>query len=186
MNAARARVDFWVNVWFLGIVVALEYLIIAIWHIRVSDLQSVFSRETLWWIPLLALLISYLSFSFATSAVAVWGNWVKAAFDLYLPELRKKLEFPAPKTKDEEKKMWKSFNVAAVYRHAKSLPEKKIESSENTSASSKVSDLSKLEIVERLLIINIALKILQEDFNAALEALKQNAPAEIKKEGENK
>lgn len=187
MNAARARVDFWVNLWFLSIVVAFEYLILAFWHIRASDFWSVFSQETLWWIPLVALLISYLSFSFATNAVAIWGNWVKAAFDLYLPELRKKLEFPTPKTKDEETRMWKGFNVAALYRHADSLPEKKRESQENNSgAEGKGLDLSKIEAVERLLIINTAQKMMQEDFNTALELLKQNAGAKIEKDTENK
>lgn len=129
MNDARARVDFGVNLWFFSIVLLIEYIVVAALYIRVPDWQSFFSRETMWWFPLTMLAVSYMSYVFARNAVALWGNWVKAAFDLYLPELRKKLEFKEPENAQEEITMWKRFNQAVAFRQKERLPEKEKKSS---------------------------------------------------------
>ena len=172
MNDSRARVDFGVNLWFVNFLLTVEYIIIAIYAIRVPNLQSFFNRETLWWFPLLTLVVSYMSYLFAKNAVSLWGNWVKTAFDLYLPELRKKLELPTPKNVEEERKMWEKFNMAAHYRLPELMPRKKTTLPNDLLESDTSLKLPDVENVKRIQTINTALQILQEDLDRAKGLLK--------------
>jgi len=124
MNDARARMDFGVNLWFFSVLLFIEYVVLAVFYIRVSEWQSFFTRETLWWFPPAMLLLSFVTYKFARNALALWGNWVKAAFDLYLPELRKTLAYKVPQNAQEESEMWKKFNRAVAYRQNDSIPPK--------------------------------------------------------------
>jgi len=121
MDAARGRVDLWANATFLGFLVTIEFLIAVIWS-RVAT-GSLPGRRVLW-IPFVTIVISFLAYRFARDAAIEWGHWVKSAFDLYLPALRKALEFTAPKTAGEERSMWSGFNKAVIYREASAMPDK--------------------------------------------------------------
>lgn len=81
-------------------------------------------------VPLLLITFAFFAFEQATLAAAGWGNFVKAAFDLYLPALREKLGFPQPKSMEEERKMWQQFSQAIIYRNPSSLPNRAYESPE--------------------------------------------------------
>lgn len=118
IDASRATIDLWVNFCFLALLTIIEFVV---FHI-LSRYTNVTPRQTLFWFPVLMLAVVVLGYRLATSAVAEWGNWVKAAFDLYLPELRKKLEFPPPANAEEQRAMWTGFNQATVYRHAQAMP----------------------------------------------------------------
>jgi hypothetical protein len=173
MNDARARMDFGVNLWFLTLVLLAEYIAVAAVYIRVPGWQSFFTRETLWWFPPVMVVLACLSYVFARNAVGLWGNWIKSAFDLYLPELRKKMEFKLPGTAADEVNMWKKFNEAIVFRRPDRLPEKERKPAETPPGAG--SSPPKSGIVEQLLVINIALKLLQEDLNSALKSLENDA-----------
>lgn len=109
VSAAKAPVDFWVNIWLLSIVVIGEYIVCAV---KVHHLPAV-------WLPLLSLGCCLLASSRAKSAAIGWGAAVKASFDVFLPELRKKLGFVAPATLQEERQFWQRYTSAITYR----LPE---------------------------------------------------------------
>lgn len=130
VNDARARLDFGVNLWFLSFVLLIEYVTLAAVYIRVANFRSFFTGETLWWFPLAALAFACFSYIYARNAVGLWGNWVKTAFDLYLPELRRKLEFKQPASAAEEKAMWEQFNAAIVFRRQDLLPERERKAAE--------------------------------------------------------
>jgi hypothetical protein len=53
----------------------------------------------------------------STSAALEWGNYIKASFDVFLPELYKKLGFKYPLTRDEERENWMRFGQAIIYRY---------------------------------------------------------------------
>lgn len=162
INAARAQVDFWVNVWFLSLIIIIEYLIIVV-LVRPINFQTVFSAETLIWLPIAAIVSSYIAFRLATNAARTWGNWVKAAFDVYLPELRKKLEISLPKNNEQEREIWKNFSKAVIYRDAYRMPEKTTTPSETKPDSTKDFSTSLERNIEHLLVFKTALKILEEN-----------------------
>jgi hypothetical protein len=130
MDAARARVDLWVNVSFLAALVVIEFTGLAVWAKRTRNLWP---SAKLSWFPFLAVVLAYIAYRLAISAAAEWGQWVKSAFDLYLPELRRKLEFTKPNTSEEERAMWDRFSKAIIYGEARLLPERKGTSSEEKS-----------------------------------------------------
>jgi hypothetical protein len=121
MDAARARVDLWVNVSFLAALATVEFFIRAIWTKRTT---GIWPDSMVFWFPFLTLTLAYITYRLAGGAASEWGHWVKAAFDLYLPELRQKLEFALPSTTAQEKTMWTGFNRVTIYRDAAALPEK--------------------------------------------------------------
>ena len=112
IDDAKTYVDFWANVWFFGIVVFMEYVALA-WHTH---------QRPLLWIPFIALLASTVAFFRAQTSAIEWGDFVKSAFDTYLVDLRKKLAFPLPKNRDEEKDMWLAFSRSVLYINPDRMP----------------------------------------------------------------
>ncbi|BDA75954.1 hypothetical protein CAL7716_101200 (plasmid) [Calothrix sp. PCC 7716] len=65
------------------------------------------------------LLLAHITFLKSTSAALEWGNYIKASFDVFLPELYNKLGFNSALTRDEERENWTRFSQAIIYRHKK-------------------------------------------------------------------
>jgi hypothetical protein len=57
-----------------------------------------------------------LASSSSIRAAIDFGALVKICFDVYLPELSKKLNFPPPGSLEEEQNMWRRFSQALIYR----------------------------------------------------------------------
>ncbi len=113
MDNSKTQVDFWVNVGFLGVLLALEYAGFAI-----------FTRSLpIWWIFTLILIATAISPHFARESAVEWGDYVKAAFDVYAPQLRETLGLNPPKDRDEEKQQWTRFSQAIIYRLPEVIPE---------------------------------------------------------------
>lgn len=124
IDSARARVDFCVNFAFLSLFVIVEFYLAAILAKRLS-VSGFFSPSGRFpWIPLFALLSFWMAYVFAKRAAQEWGEWVKSAYDLYLPDLRAKLEFAPVATQKEEREMWTAFTIAALTRDPEWMPEK--------------------------------------------------------------
>jgi hypothetical protein len=107
----KAFVDFWVNIWFLSLIVLVEY-----------SALLVFSRErgSLW--ALLSIPMAVIASNRARRAAAGWGKGVKAAFDVYLPDLREKLGLNPELSRQDEKRQWDQVSRAIVYRDPGALP----------------------------------------------------------------
>jgi hypothetical protein len=114
VDKGKVQVDFWVNVFYLGIGFCIEYLAMALWM----------SRLTVFWLPAIALFVAALGFWRSKNAAFEWGDGVKAAFDLYLPELASKLGFQADLPRDSQKDLWTHFSQALIYNTPSSLPSK--------------------------------------------------------------
>lgn len=112
IDDAKANVDFWVNILFLGFVAIIEYFVLAIYF-----------RVWVWWLsPILVALVLLVAYSRATHSVVEWGTKVKAAFDLYLPDLWEKLGFEPPESHEEKVKTWKQFSQAIIYYRPDQMP----------------------------------------------------------------
>jgi hypothetical protein len=114
VETAKAQMDFWVNLLFLSLLVLLEYLYV------IYAMKLAMS----WWVGLAALGIMAISYTMARNAAMAWGNLVKATFDVYLPELRKKLEFAFPVDKNKEQELWTRYSQTIIYRLQETMPER--------------------------------------------------------------
>jgi hypothetical protein len=112
VDDAKSDVDFLVNLWFLSWVFAMEAL--------VPSLLT--GRTVMLWIPAAALASAWLASRRARHAAVGWGEAVKSGFDVYLPELRRRLGLPRPASREEEWEMWNSFSQAFLTADPKRLP----------------------------------------------------------------
>lgn len=120
IDDAKAQTDFWINWWFLSLLFASEYIFI------------LFSTQKfiLVWIFPIAILSAFFAAYRARIAAIEWGHYIKASFDVFLPELYKKLGFQHPLNRAEERSNLMRFSQAMIYRsetslHDRVLPESK-------------------------------------------------------------
>jgi hypothetical protein len=128
VTEARSQVDCLVNIIFLAAAIGVCANIrlaaaSALWmfgdanlphvglHIVATDL--VISSVT----AIVAPLIVYFAYKLSLERVYVWGDWVKASFDCYLPDLAKRLALALPAKNDEQMELWKSVSRRASLHH---------------------------------------------------------------------
>lgn len=112
IHSDRARVDLWLNLWLLGIVLCIGSVL----HVAVHE-KSLLQ----WLIPAGALMIVAIAYRRARSSAEQYGEQVKAAFDMYLPELANKLGFKLSWDTEKNRAFWISFSQMMVYPSKKSL-----------------------------------------------------------------
>lgn len=115
IDAARAQVDFWVNLGVVFILLQIEYIGLA--FITGTPLQ--------WWVVLLLIALGTVAPLRATSAAREWGDFVKSAFDVYRFKLLESLGLDLPGTREEEKTLWTKYSQAIIYRLPERLPDLK-------------------------------------------------------------
>jgi hypothetical protein len=111
VDTAKANTDFWVNLCFLSFVVLFQWITLAIYTHSLE-------------VPLLAvavLLVLIAANIRARTAATEWGDLVKSAFDVFLPDLRKQLGLRTPPTMEAERRLWSSFSQALIYGNPYSL-----------------------------------------------------------------
>ena len=118
INAAKAVVDFWINLWFASTLLIIEYVTIIVYLVRYSDRQD--SLLSLFWspvlvYPILALALAFLASWRAKDSAISWGDHIRATSDLFLPELSRKLGFPSG-SRDQHKALWILFSRMIIYR----------------------------------------------------------------------
>jgi hypothetical protein len=115
VDAAKAEMDFWLNLWVMGLVLLAEYLALAV---------STQNRGNLSLLLFVFILIP-LSSNRARGAAAGWGEMVKAAFDVHLSALRDKFEMQEQGNRDTERQYWDKLSAALTYRRQEYLPPRK-------------------------------------------------------------
>jgi hypothetical protein len=119
VDTAKAATDFWVNLIYLGLLFTAESIGLLL-----------YTREWgLAWVPVVTVIVVVISYTRARSAAVGWGDLLKAAFDVFLPELARKLEFDQPTSKEGMQHMWGNFSKAIVFRAPASLPARIVTSS---------------------------------------------------------
>ena len=63
-----------------------------------------------------------IAYSRAVSSAVEWGDFVKSAYDIYLPALGKKMGFGSPADLDAEKQQWERFSQALIYSDPDVMP----------------------------------------------------------------
>lgn len=118
IDSAKAQTDFWLNLWLLSYLFMGSYVYLAFWK---EDFHGL-------WLLFLAVVVAWIASVSATAAAGAWGSMVKTAFDVFLPDLYKKLGFtPSPNVvssvqPSSEWETWNTFSQAIIYRFRPSLP----------------------------------------------------------------
>ena len=123
-GSVRAMTDFWANIWFLSLIFIIEFVSVRLLLARDFDDFWMFFTS----LPGLAILsagvITALIASWQACVAAVqWGEWMKGAFDVFLPVLSVKLGYRRPLDHKTERDFWLKFSQAIVYRYPATLQE---------------------------------------------------------------
>lgn len=133
IDDAKAQTDFWINMWFLSLLLALEHILILLLTQRYI-LGGVFP---------VAILSALFAAYRARIAATEWGHYIKASFDVFLPELYTKLGFPHPLNRTEERSNLIRFSQAIIYRDELSLHDRALLESEENKPKENGEDKSK-------------------------------------------
>ena len=113
LDDAKANVDLWANLLVLSICFTFEVCIYLDWQNQAAA-----------WVALCCITLILIARSRNHSAAIEWGLFVKSHFDVFLPELRRKLQLRTPSSRSEEMAMWQRFSQSAEYRIAEAMPER--------------------------------------------------------------
>jgi hypothetical protein len=111
MDGARADMDLWINTWFLSLITLGEIMALN-WMTGLHPYK---------WIWLATFCVILLASWRARVSAAQWGEWVKGAFDVYLPELSKKMGYSRPPNREEELYFWTELGRAITFRNPEAL-----------------------------------------------------------------
>ena len=112
VDTAKTQMNFWINLWFLSGAFLLQYVVLIV---KAGDARALWA-----W---LALPLAWLASRRARNAAVLYGETVKAAFDIYISQLRKQLEISPPSTLAMEREQWTDLSSAMIYRNRDRLPE---------------------------------------------------------------
>lgn len=110
---AKVKVDAWLNVCVLACLFVLFFL----WFVWDGPgIDPIF-----WLVPVAAATVAMYAYWRSVKAAAGWGEWVKAAFDLYQDDLAKALGYDSPTDLEQRRQFWTQISQAMIYRHPDSL-----------------------------------------------------------------
>jgi hypothetical protein len=123
IDGAKAQVDFWLNLWFLSLLITTEYVVVVVGLTLWGDSRQGLV-ELVWSWTLLYLVASIILAIFSSwqsgRAAVIWGDYVKASYDVFVPELGRKLGFPSV-TREEQIPLWVLFSQVIIYRRSKHI-----------------------------------------------------------------
>jgi hypothetical protein len=117
LEAAKAILDFFVNLWFGATLIATIALLRVAFAAKVGlEARSMLALIA---IAIFGILSAIFAAKSAQSAAAQWGELVKGAFDLYRGDLCRQLGFELPRSIERERQMWAPICRTMIYRQAR-------------------------------------------------------------------
>ena len=120
LDGARAEVDFFVNLWLMAILAAgVAAARLAVELTQVSQHQLGIAAVC-WHFAIdavIAAIVAWLAYEGAIYRARSWGIFVKAAFDLYLPDLARQLGYELAETLARRRAFWDSVNSMFLYQN---------------------------------------------------------------------
>lgn len=113
LSRARARVDMWLNFCFLAVLFTLELGAVA-WKKEISALVG---------FMLVGVLCGVFAYYRARSSAIRYGEQVKAAFDIYLPQLGEQLGFRLSLDVKKNRAFWEAYSLVMVFRDTLAIEE---------------------------------------------------------------
>ena len=99
IDSAKAQVDFWVNLFFLSLILVIASL----------SLIGIYRNLPPLWLLAIIVIILLISPWRARRLAVEWGDFVKGAFDVYRFNLLDSLSIKRPETRKEEFETWKNL-----------------------------------------------------------------------------
>jgi hypothetical protein len=121
VEQAKSTVDMWVNFWWLCIILMIEAIIS-----RYLVTDNIFAL-----IALVSVGFALMATQRAQSAAIAWGEYFKAAFDVFMPDLTKKMGYTPPSGRVEARDFWMRYSQAIVFNLPDRLPEERQASSQD-------------------------------------------------------
>jgi hypothetical protein len=111
LSRSRARVDLWLNLCFVTILMIVELGTLV---------YGTAARSFLYLIPI-CFVFAWLAYTRARSSALRYGEQVKALVDIYLPQLCEKLGFTLSADAQKNRKFWQAYSRAMVYRDVRAI-----------------------------------------------------------------
>jgi hypothetical protein len=126
INDTRSAVDFFVNVWFLGVLIAALAVgreiygltVNCVWYGGTHFSCLAFPWAKFLWVALGAVIAVWIAYRGAVASAVTWGDAVKSAFNLYLPALAQQLGYQLPADDVDRRLFWGDVNNLFLYRTA--------------------------------------------------------------------
>jgi hypothetical protein len=114
---ARAEVDFFLNNCLLLSAIGVVTLIATVWSVMGLWLPLAAPDFHISWLLAgeVAPVLAVACYHMAVSRAPAWGNLVRSAFDLYLPNLAKQMGYALPATLGEQTRFWKKIDDMFLY-----------------------------------------------------------------------
>jgi hypothetical protein len=116
---ARAEVDFFLNIFFFSVIIALlasgRLIKVAIESCVAGGANCADVPWDLLWYLTGGIAIAWLAYEGAVWRAVAWGDLIKSAFDLYLPKLAHILGYTLPDTLEKRREFWREFSMMALY-----------------------------------------------------------------------
>ena len=116
INSARAQVDLCLNMTLVLVLCLVQYIVLCI----ANHGNQLLAYPALW-LPVVLIIWAWAALRSASTSAVLWGDWIRAAFDVYLSDLRLKLKFDDYKSAADERKKWEGFSEGVTYRSPKRL-----------------------------------------------------------------
>jgi hypothetical protein len=165
IDSAKAQMDCWVNLSFAGAVIAAECLVLRVAATPIIMPETAVAavlRSV--WLPIAAIGVSFFSYSMAKSAATEWGDFVKASFDVFLPQLARKLGFPQAVSNEETVEFWRGFSLAVMLREPSWMPTRTTVDKQSFGGSPiELSELRNLKSAHRLALVQAVVELMMEE-----------------------
>jgi hypothetical protein len=110
----------WMNLWFLSIFAVILEPIFLVFTLYSNVANTCFFVRH-GGVVATAFLFGLFASWQTRMAAQEWGEGVKSAFDVYMPDLLKKLGYVRPDSREEERYLWETLSAAFIYRMPTSL-----------------------------------------------------------------
>jgi hypothetical protein len=114
IDTVKAEMDFLVNVWFVSWAFLFGYFL----------LFEITGQPVALWAAVLAYTSVRLASGFSWDAAARWGETLKSAADVFLPDLWRRLQLEPASSRQEEMKTWNRIGAAWAFNDPNRLPPK--------------------------------------------------------------
>jgi hypothetical protein len=141
---SRSRVNFWLNIWVLSMVLLIEW---CVFEYRCMGMVQYFG--------IILLIVIPVAMRRAKSSAVQYGETIKAAFDVYLPELAKKIAPESIPPLADARPFWISYSQALIYRNVESMED----AQKRAKAYSALSDKNPIEVAKARAIIQLSRSI---------------------------
>ena len=121
---AHAQVSFFVNIWFFSLafsVIAGGQFVIRICEALLSHQPTTIVASWGYLVAsVIGVLATWLAYELAVQRARAWGGLIRSAFDVFLPELAKKMGYTLPSDAQKRRRFWQ--DITSSFHYSRPMP----------------------------------------------------------------